>query len=139
MDEERWDYEGAKYGHAVEMICSFYGEFLPNDRWTGMQLAWAETVNDVLVDVGVPTETFSVLGHLIHRGPPIALPDIDDFPYIGYIAQAEIPDILNVLTDKRLKDIHHEDADSIRDSIKQIREWLETCLREKYDLVCFCY
>ena len=34
LDEERWDYEGAKYGYAVEMICSFFGEILPTHFWS---------------------------------------------------------------------------------------------------------
>ena len=139
MDEERWDYEGAKYGYAIEMLCSFYGEFLPNDHWSGMQLSWAETVNDALLEIGFPAETFSIFGHLIYRGSPIDIPDIEDFPFIGYVTLAEIPAALAVLTDERFAAVQHENADDIRVSLEQVREWLETCQREKSDLVCFYY
>lgn len=139
MDEERWDYEGSKYGYAVQMLCSFYGDILPNDRWLGPSLDWAEIVNDALDGVGVQRESFSVLGHLLYRGSPVNIPDIDDFPLVGYVTLAEIPDVLSLLTDERLAAIKHEDADNIRVSVEQIREWLETCQREKSDLVCFYY
>ncbi len=139
MDEERWDYEGAKYGYAIEMLCSFYGEFLPNDRWSGMQLSWAETVNDALLDVGIPTETFSIFGHLFYRGSPIDIPEIDDFPCIGYVTLAEIPAALAALNDDRIAAVTNEDAEDIRVSLEQVREWLETCQRDKSDLVCFYY
>ena len=139
MDEERWDYEGAKYGYAIEMLCSFYGDFLPNDHWTGIQMAWAETVNDALLEIGVPSETFSIFSHLLYRGSPVDIPEIDDFPFIGYVKQAEIPAILNALTDERFATISHEDTEEIRISLEQVREWLETCQRDKSDLVCFYY
>ena len=139
MDEERWDYEGAKYGYALEMLCSFYGDFLTNDRWAGVPMTWAETVNDALLDAGIPVETFSIFGHLIYRGSPVDIPDIDDFPYIGYVKRAEIPAALEALTDERFTAIEHDDVDEIRRAAEQVREWLEACLREKSDLVCFFY
>jgi len=139
MDEERWDYEGAKYGYAIELICSFYGEFLANEHWSGMRLTWAETVNDVLVEAGVPAEIFSIFNHLLYRGSPVDIPEIDDFPFIGYVTLTEIPAVLTELTDERFATIAHEDADEIRLSLEQVREWLETCQRDKSDLVCFYY
>ncbi len=139
MDEERWDYEGAKYGYALEMLCSFYGEILTNNHWSAIHLEWAETVSDALQEVGVPAESFSIFGHLISRGSPIELPDIDDFPYIGYVTLGEIPAVISTLTDERFATIKTEDADEIRASLEQVREWLETCQRDKTDLVCFCY
>ena len=139
MDEERWDYEGAQYGFAVEMLCQFFGEFLPNDHWAGIKLSWAETVSDAILEAGVPNETFSIFDHLIYRGSPISIPDIEDFPYIGYVTFSEIPNILDSFTEKRIEAIKHDDATEIRTSLAQVREWLETCQREKTDLVCFCY
>ena len=139
MDEERWDYEGAKYGHGIELMCWFYGEFLPNDHWTGIQFSWAELVNDTLEEIGVPEESFSVFGHLFDRGSPVDIPEIDDFPVIGFVKCDEIPTALAELTDKRFNGIKHDNEEEIRDSLVQIREWLETCQRDKSDLICFYY
>jgi hypothetical protein len=139
MDEERWDYEGAKYGYVIEMICSFFGEFLSNDHWTGIPLAWTEAIDDALQEIGVPAETFSIFSHLFYRGSPVEIPDIDDFPCIGYVTQAEIPAALAELTDERFKGIKHDNENEIRVSLVQVREWLETCQRDKTDLVCFYY
>ena len=139
MDEERWDYEGPKYGHAVEMICSFYGEFLPNDHWTGIPVHWPESVDEALHDTGVSVETFSILNHLLNRSLPIDIPEIDDFPAIGYLTQAEIPTALAALTDERFDSMTQDDSQKIRTSLEQVREWLEICQREKSDLVCFYY
>ena len=139
LDEERWDYEGAKYGYAVEMICSFFGEILSNDHWTGMTLSWVETINDSLLESGVSAETFSIFGHLFFRGSPVEIPEIEDFPCIGFVTLSEIPDVLDTLTDKQLSLIKSEDGDRIRAALRQVREWLETCQRDKADLVCFYY
>lgn len=139
MDEERWDYEGPKYGFALEMLCSFYGEFLTNDHWSEIHWEWAETVHDALVEIGVDAELFSVFNFLIGRGAPVSIPDIEEFPYIGYVELDEIPSILAALSDKRFSAIQGEDAQAVRDSLLQVRAWLETCRREKSDLVCFYY
>ena len=139
LDEERWDYEGAKYGYAVELICSFYGEILPNDHWTGISLTWAETINDALLELGVSAETFSIFGHLFYRGAPVEIPEIEDFPCIGYVTLSEIPDVLEALTDQRLSRIKSDDGEKISVALQQVRDWLETCLRDKSDLVCFYY
>ena len=137
MVEELWDYEGSKYGYAVEMICSFYGDFLPNDHWTGIQLTWAETVDDARSDAGISPEVFSIFGHLFERGSPVEIPEFDDYPYIGYVKRSEIPEILALMTDELFAAVNHDDAAKIRTALEQIREWLETCQREKSDLVCF--
>lgn len=139
MDEERWDYEGAKYGFAVELLCSYYGLFLPNDHWQSTPLEWIETVNDVLIQIGVAIEKFSIFGHLLYRGCPVEIPEIEDFPYIGYVELSEIPDALESLSDELIQSIKHRAAPEIRQAILQVREWLEACEREKSDLVCFFY
>ena len=137
MDEERWDYEGPKYAQAIEMLCSFYGEFLPNDHWTEMPISWAETVHDALHDTGVSEDQFSLLGHLFHRGSPVDIPDIEDFPYIGYVKQSEIPSVVELLSDETFSSIENADVVKIRRSLEQLRDWLEVCQREKSDLICF--
>ena len=139
MDEERWDYEGAKYGFAVELLCSYYGLFLPNDRWQSTPLEWIETINDVMIEAGVEIEKFSIFGHMLYRGCPLDIPEIEDFPYIGYVELSEIPNAMESLSDELIASIKHRDADEIRKAILQIREWLEACEREKSDLVCFFY
>ncbi len=139
LGEERWDYEGAKYAYAVELICSFYGEILPNDHWTGISLGWAETINDSLLESGVSAETFSIFAHLFYRGSPIDIPEIDDLPCIGYVMLSEIPDALAALTDNQLSLIKGDDGEEIRVALRQVRDWLEACQRDKSDLVCFYY
>ena len=132
-------YEGAKYGYAVELICSFYGEILPNEHWTGISLSRAETINDSLLESGVSAETFSIFGHLFYRGSPVEIPEIDDFPCIGYVTLSEMPDALAALTDNQLSLIKSDDGEEIRVALKQVRDWLEACQRDKTDLVCFYY
>ncbi len=139
LGEDRWDYEGAKYAYAVELMCSFYGHILPNDQWSGISLGWAETINDSLLESGVTAETFSIFGHLFYRGSPIEIPEIDDFPCIGYVTLEEIPGALAALTDKQLSLIKCDGGEEIRNALKQVRDWLETCQRDKSDLVCFYY
>lgn len=138
MDEERWDYEGPKYGRAVEMLCSFYGHILPNDHWTEWDLAGIDAVSEALQSAG-PESRFSISGHLIRRGSPVQIPEISDFPYIGYLKATEVPIVLNGISDKKLSSIKQADAERVVCSLRQLREWLEACQRDKTDLICFFY
>ena len=102
-------------------------------------MEWAETVNDALLEAGMPLESFSIFGHLIYRGCPVELPEIDDFPYIGYLKLSEATAVSQLLTDEFLSGIKHQDSEEISAALRQIRDWTESCQREKADLVCFYY
>ena len=137
MDRERWDYEGEKYGHAIQILCTFFGEVLHNEHWGRLTFTGIESIEDALLEAGVPAETFSIFDHLLHRGSPIEIPEIEGIPYIGYLTLAEIPDVLAAFTDKRLSAIKRLRNQQISLPIEQLQEWLETCQRDKSDLVCF--
>ena len=57
----------------------------------------------------------------------------------GYVTAAEISKALSAMNDVQFTAIEHEEAEEIRCALEQVREWLETCRREKSDLICFCY
>ena len=52
---------------------------------------------------------------------------------------SEIPDALAALTDNQLSLIKGDDGEEIRVALRQVRDWLEACQRDKSDLVCFYY
>ena len=62
------------------------------------------------------------------------MPSIEDFPSIGYLLEAEIAKIAIELA--QLKDADIEDGE-IRESVGEIRKWLDRCTRSHKDLVCF--
>ena len=57
-----------------------------------------------------------------------------DFPSIRYLLEAEIAKASIELA--RFKDTDIEDNE-IRDSIGELRQWLDRCARSHNDLVCF--
>ena len=137
MGEDLWDYEGEKYGHSLELMCAFFGEFLANEHWTGIPLDWADAADEALLELGVPAEVFSIFNHLLDRGAPVDIPEIDEVPWIGYVTLAEIRVALAELSEIRLTALKSNVPMQI--ALKQVRDWLDTCQRDKSDLVCFYY
>jgi hypothetical protein len=105
---------GHLYAYGFEMLCGIFGEHLPNRHWSAMKAAWIETVNDALRANGAKTDLIGI----IFRGAPIT-----------------IPDTLAGLNDLSLTFLESEAGESV----SELREWLESCLRKKCDLVSFYY
>jgi hypothetical protein len=124
---------GSEYGYALECLCLHFGEQLNDDQWCSMHMEWVETVDAALEAEGATG--FSVLGTLMHRGAPITIPPTYDFPGIGYMLAGEMGAVLGSLLQARQK-ISDE---GVRESVGQVCGWIETCIAEKCDLVCFYY
>jgi hypothetical protein len=85
MGEEYNEELGFMYGYALDFICRHFGEELPNEHWSAMPSGsdWARTVDRGLKAAGVPERVLRVEKHLMYRGSPIPIPEIEDFPGIG--------------------------------------------------------
>jgi hypothetical protein len=127
---------GFMYGYALEFICRYFGEFLPNGEWSAMPSGsgWAETVDRGLAVAGVPESVLRVGRHLMNRGSPIAIPEIQDFPGIGYLKLEEIESALRSLENAKLTAI---EDNYVVTSIQEVHSWLQTCANSNCDLVCF--
>jgi hypothetical protein len=89
MGEEYDEEAGFVYGYALEFICRHLGEFLPNGEWSAMRAEWAETADRALEASGVGEKALR-LRRLMSRGSPVPLPEIEDFPAIGYLRLEEV-------------------------------------------------
>lgn len=125
---------GFRYAYCLEMICTYYGEMMVNDKFCPMHMEWAERVDKSLKKAGVPAKVFSFL-KVMYRGTPVKLPPPDDFPGVGYLTAREIVRVLPYFAKVKLDKV---DAD-VRDAITQVRSWLETCARKKCDFITFYY
>lgn len=123
---------GFAYGYCFEAICLHFGQFLDNNGWSAMRWPWFEAVQKALGAAGVKEKAFSVSA-LVSRGAPIDLPEIDDFPGIGYLTRAEIPSARVVLAAADLSQVKDREA---VESIGQVMSWFDTCIESKCDLVC---
>jgi hypothetical protein len=127
---------GFVYGYTLEFICRHFGEYLPNDEWSSMPRGtqWAETVDQALQAAGVPKQALRVGHHLMGRGAPVAIPEPDDFPGIGYLRLDEIRAAQKALTEANVAAI--EDAE-VRAAIQQLQAWMQACADSQRDLICF--
>ncbi len=132
MGEPYREEAGFAYGYCFEILCQHFGDRLPNGEWSAMRSAWFDTVQAALETAGVSGKTFSVTT-LVYRGPPVEMPEIDDFPGIGYLTKAEVKKFRDVLAAADLSKVENQEAVS---SIEQIRSWLDECARSRRDLVC---
>src|SRR3954451_23532221 len=60
---------GNKYGFALEMICSHFGTVLPNRHTCLIGFRGVQDLDAAIRAAGVPQARFSLLGHLVFRGP----------------------------------------------------------------------
>ena len=125
---------GFKYGYALKFLCEDLGAMLTNAHWSAMGWDWIEDVDAELNRLGLDADTFRVEPHLTTRGAPISLPQINDFPSIGYLLEAELAKASLAFADIKYDGLMD---DEIRDSITEIRKWFDTCPRKHVDLVCF--
>jgi hypothetical protein len=132
MGEPYRDDFGFAYAYCFESLCLHYGEFLDNRHWSAMHSEWFDTVEKGLKQAGVGKEDFS-LTMLFFRGPPVELPEISDFPAVGYLTKPEVAKARAVLAKADLTKVKRSD---VVESIEQIRSWLDTCANSDRDLVC---
>jgi hypothetical protein len=127
---------GFVYGYTLEFVCQHFGECLPNEHWWAMPAPtrWAETVDQALEGAGVPRDALRIGDHLMHRGPPVRIPEPDDFPGIGYLKLDEIARARKALAEARLAAI--EDGE-VRAAIEEVARWLQICTESQRDLICF--
>lgn len=133
MGEPRREDAGFGYGYCLELICRQLGQALSNSAWSAMHGDWFDTVAAALRDCGVNSSALAIRD-LAFRGPPVPLPPIDDFPGIGYLTAAEIGTARAALA---AADLSHLDDGEVVASIRQVQEWLDTCMESNRDLVCF--
>jgi hypothetical protein len=129
------EWYGHKYGYALEILCRNYGKWLPNSEFTAMRNEWIDEVDRGLIESGIPEETLGVGRHITFRGSPVVIPRPEDWPSIGFLKLAEIIPALRALEVADLTALNRE----VKDSIEQLRGWLETSERSGCDLVCFYY
>ncbi len=124
---------GSKYGYVLKMLCWHLGKHLPNAHFSSMDSDWADEVDRGLSRAGVPPETLALSWHLIYRGSPVAIPEPDDFPAIGYLRAVEVTPALRALESANLAALEPE----VREAVRELIGWLEECSRSACDLVCF--
>lgn len=134
---EEYDEQFAfNYGHALEFLCLYCGEFLSNRHWSAMpSRSWIDEVDRWLLAAGVPPETFCFFDHLICRGAPVAIPDTVDSMSMGYLAREQIGGVRRAFETANMSVVTDRSA---RESIDELHGWLKTCSEAGVDLMCFC-
>ena len=127
---------GFMYGYVLEFLCRYFGDWLPNECWSGMPSPsdWARTVDRGLENAGVAASMLRVENHLMNRGPPIAIPQIDDFPGIGYLKLDEVKAAQKSLAQANLAAIKNNE---VLEAIQDVQSWLRICADSGRDLICF--
>lgn len=75
-----------KFGYALEVLCRSTGEWLPNTVFSAMGSEYFEMLDAALKKAKSRYKVASV----VFRGPPVRLPEIEDFPAIGWLSSDEI-------------------------------------------------
>jgi hypothetical protein len=121
---------GFAYAYWFKHLCED-GQFLRNDAWMPIRVAFLDEVQDGLTRAGVTGVSVSAM---VFGGLPIALPAPDDFPGMGYVSRADAPAQLAAID---AGDLSAVPDPHVREAIEQLRGWLQVCADSGRDLVCF--
>lgn len=108
-----------QYGYALQSLCRCLGEELLPDMWGGVR--W-EAVEECGLE-GLLTET----------GPPVPLPENDDYPSIGHLKRGEIDQSLAAARKRGSKTVD----DDIEDLLAEYVDFLEAGRTAHLDMVFF--
>lgn len=125
---------GFVYGYALHFLCLHLGEELPNGWWRTTS-GWPvkQHADRALAAAGV-AEGVLRTRMLVERGPPVPLPEVEDYPSVGYLRVSEARVALSALPEAAVAAVGDPD---IRGAIGVLRGWLSTCVGSERDLICF--
>ena len=126
---------GHLYAYGLELLCWHFGQHLSNRYWSAMDSEWAVQVDDALKSHGMDESIFGIHNHIFYRGAPIAIPEPDDFPSIGFLLNQEMHPAFAGLKALLLETV---DTETLQ-SISEVQQWIETCIAKNCDLVTFYY
>jgi hypothetical protein len=121
---------GVAYAYWFKHLCED-GQFLRNDAWMPIRVAFLEQVQGGLARAGVEGVSVS---SMVFGGLPIRLPAPDDFPGMGYVSRTHAQIHLAAIN---AADLSAEPDRDVREAIEQLRDWLRVCAESGRDLVCF--
>ncbi|TWT38082.1 hypothetical protein KOR34_30500 [Posidoniimonas corsicana] len=119
MGEPTQPDDAHQYGYALQALCNHAGETILPDVWGGVR--WAAVEDCGLEDL------------LTQTGPPIALPENDDFPAIGHLKRSELDAALKAARKRRDKVLDED----LEDLLDEFIDWLEAARSAHLDVVFF--
>lgn len=141
LGRERDPAYGFKYGYALKMLCEHLGTQPFHDSWCSIRLAAFDATDKNLADLGIAAGDFSTKEFFTSRGAPVPLPEPDDFPFMGYLTNAEIAALRAKLDKSRienLSDNEEEDFDEWdKAALQELINWLDLAEKEQSDLATF--
>jgi len=129
LDDER----GPDYGYALERLCAVLGERLDIDSLE-RAATLAEEIDEELARRAVPHSAFSAI-ETFNRGCWFDLPEIADWPGVGYLRHGEVTAGLAALSEGE----GGGSDETVGAMISELRAWLAVCAVKGTDLVIFCY
>lgn len=128
-----------RVGFGYDLICKGLslqmGQKIKADLWLDMKYAhdWLARLDSELEALGVSKGKFSFSGHLMERGNPfLADPPVSDVS-IGWLTLAEMSELLPVFPSVE----GAGDGEDPRAYLADVRKWMEVCVKNEQDLVCF--
>lgn len=109
------DANSCLYSDAFLKICTHLGTLILTEEWSSIRI-------EALDECGLDT--------VLDAGPPIPLPESDDFPYIGHILRKDIRLLLGDIQTRKSSGEPY-----LVDAYDEIIEWLEAALVQDLDIV----
>jgi len=126
---------GAQYHYALEQICQTVGTWFAPSVLSGIAGSWMfETFGPVL-EKKWKLKGVLTLQELMEKGPPIPLPEPEDFPAVGSFTPEEVDAALDKLWQVDRTGVDPE----VLEGVAEIEAWLKTAKKAGVGLITYYY
>ena len=132
------------YGYAIICISDVLGKKLPYTH--EIKFGYETDLIDQYLDESFEIADFLIDDILFDEIPPFNIPLIDDWPVIGICNQKKLKELQNILKDVKITDEVIESLEEENDDkacaymhIKGLKENIEYCIKNNWDMINFCH
>ena len=126
---------GAQYHYALEQVCQTVGTWFAPSVLSGIAGGWMfETFGPVL-ETKWKLKGVLTLKELMEKGPPIPLPEPEEFPAVGSFTPEEVDAALDKLWQVDRTGVDPE----VLEGVGEIEGWLKTAQKAGVGLITYYY
>src|SRR5262249_45895986 len=123
-----WPYQEAPYKDVLKLLCSYFGDTLPNDVFNGMSQYGVKFIEEEVSDIA---------DLVFHSKPPVAIPGMDDETMyrVGHMSHETAKEKLDKW--KSIARLPRSEDEWEEESLRQFYGWLEASVKTHRGIVTF--
>ena len=120
-----------EYVEALNAVCWVLGTAMDNGAVAPAPPAHFDAVDRILTERGIDPQI--TMSRLVFGGPPLGLPETDDFPAVGYLTPDQVAGAHRALAPQDWS----QAPDDLRPTLQQLTAWMQEAGTHHQGIVCF--